>query len=117
MNRSELTRLATDLRKRPLGRIVQVRPVGDDDYIVAVDDRRDGRVQLIHSATDLQLWLESFRHGECLIPAAGICARCNKLHIDRDVDGELLATCISCAGELIGVGAEMFLEGKATDDH
>jgi hypothetical protein len=110
MNQRGVTLIATYLSKRPLGRIVQVRPVGDDDYIVAVDDRRDGRTQLIHSSGDLRLWFESFRHGECLIPAAGICARCNKLHVDRDVDGELLGHCITCAGELIGVGAEMFLQ-------
>ena len=110
MNQRGVTLIATHLNKRPRGRIVQVRPVGSDDYIVAVEDRRDGRTHLIHSAGDLRLWFESFRDGECLIPAAGICARCNKLHVDRDVDGELLAHCIACAGELIGVGAEMFLD-------
>ena len=110
MNQRGVTLIATYLSKRPLGRIVQVRPVGEDDYIVAIDDRRDGRTQLIHSSGDLRLWFESFRHGECLTPVAGICARCNKLHVDRDVDGELLANCIACAGELIGVGAEMLLE-------
>ena len=112
MNQRGVTLIATYLKKRPLGRIVQIRNVGDDDYIVAVDDRRDGRTQLIHSSGDLRLWFESFRHGECLIPAAAICARCNKLHVDRDVDGELLTNCIACAGELIGVGAEMFLRDE-----
>ncbi len=110
MNQRGVTLIATYLSKRPLGRIVQVRPVGEDDYIVAIDDRRDGRTQLIHSSGDLRLWFESFRQGECLIPAAGICARCNKLHVDRDVDGELLANCIGCAGELIGAGLEGWLE-------
>jgi hypothetical protein len=110
MNQRGFTRIATYLSKRPLGRIVQVRNVGDDDFIVAIEDRRDGRTQLIHSWGDLRLWFKSFRRGECLIPVAGICARCNKLHVDRDVDGELLTNCIPCAGELIGVGAEMFLE-------
>lgn len=93
-----------------LGRIVQVRKTGDDDYIVAVNDRRDGRTQLIHSSGDLRLWVESFRHGECLIPVAGICARCNKLHVDRGVDGALLAQCITCCGALVEVGVEIFLD-------
>ncbi len=113
MNQRGVGLIASYLSKRPLGRIVQVRPVGGDDYIVAVEDRRDGRTQLIHSSGDLRLWFESSRHGECLIPAAGICARCDKLHVDRDVDGELLAHCIACSGELIGVGAEMFLEERS----
>ena len=110
MNQRGVGLIATYLEERPLGRIVQVRPVGDDDYIVAVEDRRDGRTQLIHSSGDLRLWFESLLHGECLVPSAGICARCNKLHVDRDVDGELLANCLVCAGELIAVGVEMFLE-------
>lgn len=117
MNQRGVGLIATYLEKRPLGRIVQVRPVADDDYIIAVEDRRNGRTQLIHSSGDLRLWFESFRHGECLIPAAGICARCNNLHVDRDVGEELLTNCIVCAGELIGVGAEMFLEDEGTDGH
>lgn len=76
MNQRGVTIIATYLDKRPLGRIVQVRNVGEDDYILAIDDVRDGRTQLIHSAGDLRLWLESFRHGECLPPAAAVCGRC-----------------------------------------
>ena len=110
MNQRGVTLIATYLQKRPLGRIVQIRNVGDDDYIVAVDDRRDGRTQLIHSSGDLRLWFESFRHGECLIPAAGICARCNTLHVDRDVDGDLLANCMGCCAELTLVAVEDLLE-------
>jgi hypothetical protein len=109
MNQRGVTLIATYLAKRPLGRIVQVRNVGDDDYLVAVEDRRDGRTQLIHSSGDLRLWFESFRHGECLIPAAGICARCGKLYVDRDIDGELLAHCLPCCGVLIEAGAHLML--------
>ena len=83
--------------------------MGEDDYIIAIEDLRDGRTQLIHSAGDLRVWLESFRDGRCVVPAAAICGRCNKLHVDRDVDGELLVNCIACAGELIEVAAERFL--------
>ncbi|MDQ3986862.1 MAG: hypothetical protein M3280_10265 [Actinomycetota bacterium] len=113
MNQRGVRIIATYLDKRPLGRIVQVRKVGDDDYIVAIDDVRDGRTQLLHSSGDLRLWLESFRHGECPTPAAGICGRCDRLHIDRDVDGEFLSNCIPCAGHLIEVGAALFLSDGA----
>jgi hypothetical protein len=110
MNQRGVTLIATYLSKRPLGRVVQVRNVGEDDYIVAIDDRRDGRTHLIHSSGDLRLWFESFRQGECLIPAAGICARCDKLHVDRDVDGELLPNCIGCCAELTLIGVKHFLQ-------
>lgn len=106
MNQRGVTIIATYLSKRALGRIVQVRNVGEDDYIVAIEDLRDGRTQLIHSAGDLRVWLDSFRQGRCVLPAAGICGRCNGLHVDRDVDGELLGNCIGCCAELIVVGAE-----------
>lgn len=87
--------------------------MGEDDYLVAIDDLRDGRTQLIYSAGDLRWWLDTFRHGECLVPCAAICARCDRLHIDRDVDAELLTNCAACSGALLIVGAEMFLEREA----
>jgi hypothetical protein len=43
MNQRGVTILATYLEKRCLGRMVRVRPVGDDDFIVAIEDLRDGR--------------------------------------------------------------------------
>ncbi len=110
MNQRGVRIIATYLDKRPLGRIVQFRKVGGDDYIVAIDDIRDGRTQLIHSHGDLRLWLESFRRGECLMPSSAICGRCDKLHIDRDADGELLTNCLRCASKLIVVGAELLLQ-------
>lgn len=110
MNQRGVTIMATYLDNRPLGRIVQVRNVGEDDYIIAIEDLRDGRTQLIHSAGDLRVWLESFRQGRCVLPAAAICGRCNKLHVDRDVDGELLANCIGCSAELIVLAAEGLME-------
>lgn len=58
MNQRGVTLIATYLKNRPLGRIVQVRPVSENDYIVAIGDRRDGRTHLIHSSGDLRLWLE-----------------------------------------------------------
>ncbi len=116
MNQRGVTLIATYLAKRPLGRVVEVRKVGDDDFIVAVDDVRDGRTQLIHSARDLRKWFESFRGGETLQPPAAICGRCNKLHVDRDVDGELLINCISCAGELVSAAAELYLERETRRD-
>lgn len=109
MNQRAVTILTAYLTKRPLGR-VRVRKVGDDDYLVAIDDIRDGRTQLIHSAGDLRWWLDSFLHGECLVPCAAICGRCDKLHMDRDADGEFLSNCIHCAGALIAAGANAFLK-------
>jgi hypothetical protein len=55
MNQRAVTVIANYLSKRPLGRIARLRPVGDDDYILAINDIRDGRTQLIHSAGDLKL--------------------------------------------------------------
>ena len=114
MNQRGVTILATYLEKRYMGQIVRVRKVSDDDYIVAIEDVRDGRTQLIHSSRDLRKWLQSFVDGECAIPAAAICARCDKLHVDKDIGGELLSNCIPCCGDLIEVGAKIYI--KATND-
>lgn len=106
MQQRAVTLIATYLSHRPLGRMTRVRCVGVDDYIVAIEDIRDGRTQLLHSARDLGTWLRSFIDGRCIQPGAAICGRCDRLHVDRDVDGELLANCIACCTELTVLGAE-----------
>jgi hypothetical protein len=106
MTQPAVTIIATYLSKRPLGRLVRVRCVGTDDYIVAIEDVRDGRTQLLHSPGDLRRWLDSFKAGECVMPGVAICGRCDRLHVDRDVDNELLTNCIGCCAELIVVRAE-----------
>lgn len=111
MKQRAITAIATYLEHSGWGRLTRVRCVGEDDYIVGIEDARDGRVQLLHSASDLGMWLRSFADGRCLMPVAGICGRCDRLHVDRDVDGELLANCIGCCAELMAVGAERLLMG------
>ena len=115
MNQRGVRVIATYLATRPLGRIVRVRKVSDHDYIAAIEDVRDGRAQLIRSSEDLRRWLESFRAGECLMPAAAICGRCDRIHIDRDFDGELLTNCVRCSAELMQVGVESFLAQFSQD--
>lgn len=66
----------------------------EDDYIVAIHE-----VSISSTPRDLRHRLDSFRHGGA--PAvAGICGRCNKLHIDRDVTRKILSHCLQCASEL-----------------
>ncbi len=50
MKQRGVTIIATYLAKRPLGRLVQVRKVGDDDYMLAIEDVRDGRTHLTRPA-------------------------------------------------------------------
>ena len=91
---------------RPLGRVVAVQPIGDDDYILAIEDRRDGRVHVARTPRDLEPWLNSFKAGECLQPAFGLCGRCGRIHTDQDVDGEVFGQCIGCQADLVEVALE-----------
>ena len=99
--------VAEYLSHRPIGRPVRVRPCGDDDYILGIEDVRDGRVHLLHSLADLEEWLQSFKKGRCIQPAAAICGVCDRLHIDRGLDGELSENCVGCQVELIEVFADL----------
>ena len=92
---------------RPLGRVVAVQAIGDDDYLLAIEDVRDGRVHVARTPRDLEPWLKSFKSGECLQPAFGLCGRCGGIHSDRDVDGEVFRTCIGCQAELVEVALEL----------
>lgn len=73
MNQRSITAIAGFLARRPIGRIVSVLPLSADDYIVSIEDRRDGREHVLTSCDDLEAWLESFKRGECLKPSKGFC--------------------------------------------
>ncbi|MDQ4145974.1 MAG: hypothetical protein M3198_19950 [Actinomycetota bacterium] len=113
MKQRAVALVADHLSKRPKGRIVRVKRVGEDDYLMAIEDRRDGRVQLIQSVMDLEAWIESFEQGRCLQPAGAICGVCDGIHSDRDVDGELFANCVGCQVELLEVAADLASEDEA----
>ena len=105
--------VAEYLSHRPLGRVVGLKSIGDDDYVLAIEDVRDARVHLVRTPRDLEPWLESFKTGECVQPAFGLCGRCNAIHTDRDVDGEVFASCIPCQAELVEVALELRNEQEA----
>jgi hypothetical protein len=43
MDQRNIRKIADHLARRPIGRIVTVVPVSDHDYIISIEDRRDGR--------------------------------------------------------------------------
>jgi hypothetical protein len=102
--------VAEYLFHRPLGRVVGLKSVADDDYIMAIEDIRDGRVHVARTPRDLEPWFKSFKTGECLQPTFGLCGRCGCIHRDRDVDGEVFRTCIPCQAELVQLALELYLE-------
>lgn len=93
--------VAEYLSHRLRGRLVKVKPVAADDYVLAIEDIRDGRVHLARTTRDLEPWLKSFKNGECLQPKFGFCGRCDRLHADRDADGEVFSNCVRCQAELV----------------
>ncbi len=106
MKQRAVVLLADYLSTRPKGRIVRVKPIAPDDYVIGIEDARDGRTHLIRTPGDLEQWLDSFRQGRCEAAAFGICGVCDRIHGDRDANGEILATCVSWAVELIEIAAE-----------
>ena len=105
--------VADYLSHRPLGRVIGLKAIAEDDYVLAIEDVRDGRVHVIRTPKDLEPWLKSFKAGECVQPAFGLCGRCNSAHTDRDVDGEVFGNCIRCQAELVEVALELRNEQEA----
>lgn len=99
--------VADYLAHRPKGRVVRVVKTGENAYVVAIEDVRDGRVHLIRGPEDLELWLKSFDEGRCLEPAAAICDVCDRIHRDRGADGELLRYCSRCRADLTQIYADL----------
>ncbi len=58
--------VADYLSHRPLGRVVGLKAIAENDYVLAIEDIRDGRVHVTHTPGDLEPWLKSFKTGECL---------------------------------------------------
>ncbi|MDQ3954507.1 MAG: hypothetical protein M3285_03035 [Actinomycetota bacterium] len=112
MNQRAVVLVADYLSKRPKGRIVRIRREAEDDYLLAIEDRRDGRVQLIQSVADLEAWIQSFQNGTCLRPVGAICGVCDDIHSDRDLDGELFSNCVGCQVELLDVAIDLAREGE-----
>lgn len=92
--------IADYLARRPIGRIVTVLPVAKDDYVISIEDRRDGREHVLEAPEDLEAWLESFKQGRLLQPTKALCDCCCKVHSDHDIDGELFELCVSCQAAL-----------------
>jgi hypothetical protein len=105
--------VADYLSHRPLGRVVGLKAIAHDDYVLAIEDIRDGRIHVARTPNDLEPWLKSFKTGECLKPAFGLCSRCNAIHADRDVDGEVFVNCIPCQAELLEVALGLRDEQEA----
>ncbi len=99
--------------RRGVGRIVGLKPLGPDDYVLAIEDVRDERVQVGRTPTDFEPWLRSVKEGRHVLPAFGLCGRCGEIHCDRDLDLEILRTCIPCQAELVEVGLELYCEHEA----
>ena len=106
MKQRSIRIIADYLAHRPIGRIVTVIPVDHDDYLVSIEDRRDGREHVLFTPEDLEAWLESFHEGRCLIPSKGFCDCCGELHKDHDIDGELFELCTRCQAALTAAGFE-----------
>lgn len=105
--------VADYLSKRPKGRVVRVMKTGEDDYLMGIEDIRDGRTHVIENAEELGTWLRSFEEGRCYPASYGICGLCNRTHSDRGLDLEVMPHCLRCTVELLEVQAERFTDGGA----
>lgn len=98
------------LSQPPIGWIVALKRVDDDDCVVAIEDVRDERVHVGRTPRDFEPWLKSVKEGRYVLPAFGLCGRCGEIHCDRDLDVEIFRTCIPCQADLVELALELHLE-------
>ena len=117
MNQRAVALVADYLSQRPKGRIVRVVPAptypattspGEPDYLVAIEDVRDGRTHVVQTKEELETWLRSFEEGRCYPASYGICELCSRTHSDRGLDLEVMPHCLRCTVELIEIQADPF---------
>jgi len=107
MKQRSVAIVAEYLSHRPIGRIVGLKPVGDNDYVLAIEDVRDERVHVGRTPRDFEPWLRSVKEGRHVIPAFGLCGRCGEIHCDRDLDLEIFRMCIPCQADLVELALEL----------
>jgi len=105
--------LAEYLSQRPIGRIACLKRVGEDDYVLAIEDVRDERVHVGRAPLDFEPWLRSVKERRFILPAFGLCGRCGEIHCDRDLDLEIFRTCFACQAELVELALELYIESEA----
>jgi hypothetical protein len=98
--------IADYVRRRGIGRVVGLKPMASDDYVLAIEDVRDKRVHVGRTPRD---WLRAVKEGRHVIPAFGLCGRCGEVHSDRDWDLEIFRTCIPCQADLVDLALELDL--------
>lgn len=98
--------------RRPtrIGRVVGLKPVGRDDYVLAIEDVRDERVHVGRTLRGFEPCLRSVKEGRHVVPAFDLCGRCGAIHCDRDLDLEIFRTCIPCQAGLVELGLELYLD-------
>ena len=112
MKQRAVALIADYVGRRGIGRIVGLKPVGPDDYVLAIEDFRDERVHVGRTPRDFEPWLRSVKEGRYVIPAFGLCGRCGEIHCDRELDLEIFRTCIPCQADLVELALELHLESE-----
>ena len=74
MKQRAVALMADYLSYRAVGRIVGLKPIGDDDYVVAIEDVRDERVHVGRTPRDFEPWLRSIKEGRYVLPTFGLWA-------------------------------------------
>lgn len=110
MKQRAVALIAEYIGRRGIGRVVGLKPVGPDDYVLAIEDIRDERVHVGRTPRDFEPWLRAVKEGRHVIPAFGLCGRCGEVHSDRDWDLEMFRTCIPCQADLVELALELHLE-------
>ena len=113
MKQRAVALIADYVGRRGIGRVVGLKPVGRDDYVLAIEDVRDERVHVGRTPRDFEPWLHAVKEGRHVIPAFGLCGRCGEVHCDRDWDLEMFRTCIPCQAELVELALELYCEQEA----
>lgn len=106
MNQRAVALVADYLSQRLKGRIVRVHEERAGDYLVAIEDVRDGRTHVVQTADELERWLRSFVEGRCYPASYGICELCGRTHSDRGLDLEVMSHCLRCTVELIEIDVD-----------
>lgn len=107
MKQRTVALIADYVGRRGIGRVVGLKRVGTDDYVLAIEDVRDERVHVGRRPLDFEPWLKSVKEGGYVLPAFGLCGRCGEIHCDRDLDVEMFRTCIPCQADLVELALEL----------
>jgi hypothetical protein len=114
MKQRAVALIADYLSNGPSGHIVGLKPVGDDDYVLAIEDARNERVHIGRTPRDFEPWLDRSRKAVTRCRRSDYADAAGTSTATVTSSSRSFAPAVPCQAELAELALELYLEERWT---